>query len=54
MNGKKRTDRKKNSEEQPLETEAQKHAARSRSLLYNQIDSHKWANKMEIFRILAS
>ncbi|MCK4753376.1 MAG: hypothetical protein KAS75_08010 [Planctomycetes bacterium] len=57
MYSKKRTVReKKSSEQQMLENEAQKHAVRSKVPFYNQIDPHphRWANKMEIFRILSS
>ena len=40
--------------EDMLKSEAKKHAAKPRPPLYNQIDSHKWASKMEVFRLLSS
>ena len=41
-------------EERLLEDEVRKLAERCRSPLRNHIDSHKWASKMEILRILSS
>ena len=40
--------------EQLLKAEARRHIAKLQLPPHNQIDSHKWTNKMEIFRLLSS
>ncbi len=50
--------KRKKADKELLESEAKKHAnehlAIPRISLHNQIDSHKWANKMEILRLLST
>ena len=53
MSDKKSTEHKK-IQQKLRETRLQKNAAKLRLSLYNQLDSHKWESKMEIFRLLSS
>lgn len=54
MDNNKEMDEHEKLKEQLLKAEARRHIAKLQLPPHNQIDSHKWTNKMEIFRLLSS